>query len=191
MISLYYVTYTLADLSSFVSITGNELTISQGLSTSGSIPVSFVFTHTHTRTHTHTHRHTHTHARTHAHTHTHTPTHTRTHTHTETDTMTILYALFLMIFMECWYYGVNINILFLGQVFLQDGSIFGTGTITVTLDVANMPPVFSAQQYSFEIREDVAVDTVVGMVTATDPEGIISIVIVLTPRHQNDVAYFS
>ena len=50
---------------------------------------------------------------------------------------------------------------------------FAVGTIQVIVDVANMPPLFSEQQYNFVMQEDVAVDTVIGMVSASDPEGML------------------
>ena len=54
-----------------------------------------------------------------------------------------------------------------------DGGAGGTATTTVTITVTNVdePPGFAADSYAFAVAEDAAINTAVGTVTATDPEG--------------------
>ena len=54
-----------------------------------------------------------------------------------------------------------------------DGGAGGTATTTVTVTVTNVdePPGFGADSYAFSVAEDAALNTTVGTVTASDPEG--------------------
>ncbi|XP_078524656.1 cadherin-8 [Lissotriton helveticus] len=74
--------------------------------------------------------------------------------------------------------NVNIDPRFIGGVPFKD-----TATVKITVEDSDEPPVFSSPTYLLEVHENTAINTVIGQVTARDPDATSSPIRFSIDRH--------